>query len=208
MILVPKIFHRIWLGPEPMPDAFVRYIVTWLHFHPDWDYKLWTPEKLPTRYPELVARCERPSNAANIYRYELLLEHGGVYIDTDFECRKSIEPLIDNEELFTAHQVDDPRNPAYLANGFFGCTPGHPALKALVEGVPTAFDAAARNNCGPPYFTRVMRQFLPRVFPRRYFYPYSWDELDRENELFPDAYAVHHWGSRTTPFSQQRKIRW
>lgn len=170
----------------------------------------WSADNLAGYFPhlsDLIARCERPSNAANIYRYSLLREHGGVYIDTDFECRKSIEPLIDGEELFTAHQVDDPKNPAYLANGFFGCVPKHPALSALVDGVPRAFNPKNKFNCGPPYFTMVMKNFLPRIFPRKLFYPYSWDELEREHDAFPDAYAVHHWGSKTQPFSGSRTIR-
>ncbi len=207
MILVPKIFHRIWLGPAPMPDTFMRYGDTWIKHHPTWEMKLWTPETWKVEHADLVARCERPSNASNIYRYEILYAHGGVYLDTDFECRKSIEPLIRHEELFTAHQVDDPRNPAYLANGFFGCVVGHAAMSALVRGVRGAFDASARFNCGPPYFTSVMRRYLPRILPRRYFYPYAQDELERENEPFPDAYAVHHWGSHTQPHSGRRTLR-
>lgn len=209
MILVPKMFHRIWLGPAAMPEEFARYGQTWKEHHPGWRIATWTAPALAARYPELsdlVGRCERPSNAANIYRYSLLHEYGGVYIDTDFECRRNIEPLIEGEELFTAHQVDDVRNPAYLCNAFFGCTPRHPAISALVDGVPRAFNPQNRYNCGPPYFTQVMRNFLPRILPRRFFYPYSWDELDRENDHFPEAYAVHHWSSKTLPFNGKRRI--
>lgn len=203
MILVPKVFQRVWLGPESMPDEFKRYGDTWIERHPGWELKLWTPANFSTRYPELITRCERPSNAANIYRYEIMLQHGGVYIDTDFECLKNIEPLINDEELFTAHQLDDPRNAGYYNNAFFGCTPGHPVMKSLLAMAPMW----SGPTYGPTLFTHVMRNFLPRVLPRRYFYPYSWDELERANEAFPGAYAVHHWGSRTQPFSGRRTLR-
>ena len=151
----------------------------------------------------MIAKCEKPSNASNIYRYEIAREHGGVYLDTDFECLKNIEALIAGEELFTAHQVDDPRNPGYLANGFFGCAPGHFAMTALLAAAP----AWTGPTYGPTLFTHVMRQFLPCIFPRRYFYPYSWDELERAGGPFPDAYAVHHWGSRTQLFAGRRALR-
>jgi len=203
MILVPKVFHRVWLGPAAMPDEFKRYGDTWLRHHPGWTLKLWTPENFTSHYPDLVARCDKPSNASNIYRYEIMLQHGGVYLDTDFECLKNIEPLIEGEDLFTAHQVDDPRNPGYLANGFFGCTQGHPAMTGLLK--------AARGWTGPTYgptlFTHVLKGFLPRILPRKLFYPYSWDELERASGPFPDAYAVHHWSSRTLPFNTKRTIR-
>jgi mannosyltransferase OCH1-like enzyme len=203
VILVPKVFHRVWIGPASMPDEFKRYGDTWLRHHPTWELKLWTPENFSTLYPELIAKCDKPSNASNIYRYEILREYGGVYIDTDFECLKNIEPLIDGEELFTAHQVDDPRNPGYYAPGFFGCTPSHPSMSALL--------VKAQRWTGPTYgptlFTSVMRNFLPRVLSKRLFYPYSWDELERRNDVFPGAYAVHHWGSRTQSFSGRRTLR-
>lgn len=200
---VPKIFHRIWLGPAPMPEEFERYATTWTVRHPGWEMRLWTPDNLTTRYAELVAACEKPSNASNIYRYEIMLKYGGVYLDTDFECRKNIEALIDGEDLFTAHQVDDVRNPGYLAPGFFGCAPGHPAVNALVDALPHWRGP----TYGPTLFTHVMRRFLPRVFPRKYFYPYSWDELERASDSFPEAYAIHRWGSRTEPFAGKRVIR-
>lgn len=203
MILVPKIFHRVWLGPAEMPAEFHAYGNTWLERHPGWEMHLHTPYTFQTNYPDLVTRCEKPSNASNIYRYEIALAHGGVYLDTDFECLKNIEKLIDGEDLFTAHQLDDPRNPGYLANGFFGCTAGHPAMAALLKAAPSWTGP----TYGPTLFTHVMRGFLPRVLPRQLFYPYSWDELERRNESFPEAYAVHHWGSRTQPFSGKRTIR-
>lgn len=203
MILVPKVFHRVWLGPDPMPDKFKRYGDTWLRHHPTWEMKLWTPYNFETLYPELVTMCNKPSNAANIYRYEIMLRHGGVYLDTDFECLKNIEPLIQDEELFTAHQVDDQRNPGYLANGFFGCTPDHRAMRVLLAALSTWTGP----TYGPTLFTSVMRGFLPRVLPRKYFYPYSWDELDRAGETFPAAYAVHRWSSKTLPFNSKRTIR-
>lgn len=203
MILVPKTFHRIWLGPAEMPDEFKRYGDTWTRLHPGWEMRLHTPENFTTRYPDLVAACNKPSNASNIYRYEIMFQQGGIYVDTDFECLKNIEKLIDGEALFTAHQVDDQRNPGYLANGFFGCTPLHPAMAQTLGTLPTWKGP----TYGPTLFTHVMLKHLPRVFPRRLFYPYSWDELEREHEPFPEAYAVHHWSSRTLPFSSKRTIR-
>ncbi len=34
------------------------------------------------------------------------------------------------------------------------------------------------------------------IFPRCWFLPYLWDELERGGESFPNAYAVHHWRHR------------
>ena len=31
------------------------------------------------------------------------------------------------------------------------------------------------------------------IYPEYYFYPYNWNEKDRENETFKDSYAIHKW---------------
>lgn len=215
--MIPKIFHRIWIGPRRMPIEFERYGETWLKHHPGWEMRHWTEANLSTRYPDLVAECRRPSNATNIYRYEIMLEHGGVYIDTDFECLKNIEKLLQGRTFVACAQLDDVMLYAAIANGFFACVPGHPITRKLVSDIPHAFDAGARSNCGPPFFTDVVRNAWERgplvladraILPRKLFYPYLWTEPERAAGPFPDAYAVHHWGSHTQPFSHKRKISW
>lgn len=203
---VPRVFHQIWLGGR-MPAQFLTAATTWRDHHPGWQLKLWTEATLRTRYPELIAACLHPRHAANLYRYELLLEHGGIYIDTDFVCRRSIEPLIEQHDLFAAYQLDDPDHPNAVNNAFFGCTPGHPALQALVERVPLVFRPADELNCGPAFFTSVMREFGAHLFPRRLFYPFASDELERADQTFSDAYAVHYWSSKWLPFSDKRRIK-
>jgi inositol phosphorylceramide mannosyltransferase catalytic subunit len=47
-----------------------------------------------------------PRPQSDIARYEILLQVGGVYIDTDFECLRNVEPLIDGIECFAAQERD------------------------------------------------------------------------------------------------------
>jgi hypothetical protein len=51
---------------------------------------------------------------------------------------------------------------------------------------------------GPQYLTKLWRKDPQglTVFPQRFFFPYQHDELERGNESFPDAYAVHHWANQ------------
>jgi len=195
-ILVPRVFHRIWIGGRPMPEEYVAFGKTWLDHHPGWEMKLWTEENLsPSHYPELIKLCKFYRTQANIHRYEILLREGGIYIDTDFECQRNLEPLIQDAEWFTAH-VDHPNHPGLLANGFFGCVPNHPISWELVNLLPQHFDSELHLNVGPHYFTDIIHGHREaKIFEARFFYPYVWTELDRKEEAFPDAYAIHHWGS-------------
>ena len=33
-MIIPKVFHRVWLGGKPMPDHFVKWGEGWLAKHP------------------------------------------------------------------------------------------------------------------------------------------------------------------------------
>lgn len=195
-VLVPKVFHRIWLGGQE-PLEFRQFGQTWLDHHPGWVLKTWTEETLPpSRYPDILRRCATLSQRANVIRYELLLDHGGVYVDADFECRKNIEPLIRGASAFAARVNDDPHDIFAVNNAIVGGTKGHPFLKSLVDGVP-ATHPEIQCSIGPPYITaHAKRHPTVRILERRSFYPYRWDQLHLRGRHFPDAYAVHHWSSQ------------
>src|SRR5581483_2776119 len=97
---IPRLFHQIWLGPSPLPDEYRRYQQTWLDHHQGWELRLWTEEGLP----------------AGLRRPELLWREGGVYVDTDFECLRSIEPLIEDAELFITLAKPDRVNNALMGS--------------------------------------------------------------------------------------------
>lgn len=38
---IPRTFHRIWLGPRPMPDDYLEFGQGWLDLHPSWQLVDW-----------------------------------------------------------------------------------------------------------------------------------------------------------------------
>ncbi len=159
--------------------------------------KLWTEDNLvPSRWKHLVQDCRLYRHQANLYRYEILHREGGIYVDTDFQCLRSLEPLIHGLESFAVYQCDDPADRLAVNNALFGAVPGHPFLTELIENIPAHFDRELWINCGPIFFTEMVRRHPDvHLFPRKLFYPYLWNELHRRDESFPSAYAVHHWAS-------------
>lgn len=200
---IPKTFHRIWLGQKSMPAEFQQFGRTWEQLHPGWEMKLWTDANLPALMNQ-TAFDSAPSFAAkaDILRYEILLQHGGVYVDTDFECLRSIEPLIEGIDCFVAQQRDldaDFGQFCYVNNALMGAVPGHPLFHDLVgllsqhmKGMPP--DVPAAYLTGPHFLTTVLQAHPDvKIFPAKHFYPYTATERWRRHEQFPEAYAVHHW---------------
>ncbi len=189
---IPRVFHRIWLGSEPMPEAESAFGESWARHHPDWEHRLWGDDDLPELGvpAEIVARAENPVELSDVARFHILARYGGVYVDTDFECLRPLDPLVKGLDAFAAFQRAGEVNTALL-----GAIAGHPAFRRAAELVIETFGRAPLPAAsGPPFFTHVLWDF-PEVtlFPPELFYPYLWTEPERRHEHFPDAYAVHHW---------------
>jgi|SRR5579871_2318088 len=192
MLRIPRTFHRIWLGSRPMPLEFVEFGISWLAHHPGWNMHTWTDAHaagLANR--ETMARSVARSGKANVLRYEILWRYGGVYVDTDFECRKNLEPLLENVSCFVGLQ-----SPGLANNAIIGSVPAHPFLHDLVANVHAGVRThrLSIKQSGPYYLTERLRGRRDvTVFPTEYFYPYQWHERWRRHEHFPGAYGVHHW---------------
>lgn len=200
-IIIPKVFHRIWLGGQPMPKEWEDFEQAWRQYHPDWTFYLWNEDNLPLlRNQWAFDNAVAVSGQTNIARYEILFRFGGIYIDNDFECLKSIEPLLDNVDCFVGME-----NRQLANNAIIGCTPAHPLLLDLITSlehnvhVSTEYDPDITRS-GPYYLTRVLeRHKNVTLLPVEWFYPYEWHERWRRYETFPDAFAVHHWALSWRP---------
>jgi inositol phosphorylceramide mannosyltransferase catalytic subunit len=205
---IPKIFHQIWLGDKPLPRKFIDYGHSWEKCHSGWHKIIWSEADLPSlRNQWAYEQTEVYAAKSNIARYEILLEHGGIYVDTDFECLKNIEPLLVGVECFVAWERDGLAN-----NAIIGAIPGHPFVHDLVESLEQSVRALpdadpAVTQSGPYYLTNVLaRHPEVTVLPSALFYPYQWHERWRRAEVFSEAYAVHHWTLSSRRFPEPHRL--
>jgi mannosyltransferase OCH1-like enzyme len=191
--VIPRVFHQIWLGPDRLPREYEHYQQTWLRHHPGWELRLWTEENVPDglRRPEVAERLRAPAERADILRLELLWRFGGVYTDTDFECRRSIEPLIEGADFFIGLA-----KPGRVNNALLGATANHPILdRALDELEPRQVHGYDKGAAGPHFLDRLLAPFAEQV---RFIEPDAF--YPRTPAAAETAYAVHHearsWKSR------------
>jgi inositol phosphorylceramide mannosyltransferase catalytic subunit len=183
-VLIPRIFHQIWVGPAPFPDEYARYQSTWLEHHPHWEVRLWTEDNLPgeLRRPEAAERLRTPAERADILRLELLWRYGGVYVDADIECLRSLEPVIADAELFIGLA-----KPGRVNNALLGSISGHPLLdRALDELAPREYFGYDKAAAGPKFLDKLLLGQPGVLFLEPdLLYPQTPGE-QRE------AYTVHH----------------
>jgi mannosyltransferase OCH1-like enzyme len=183
--LIPRIFHQIWLGPKPLPRAYERYQRSWTRHHPGWELQFWTEENLPEnlRRPEAAERLRAPAERSDILRLELLWRLGGVYMDTDFECRRSIEPLIVDADFFVGLS-----KPGRVNNALLGSVAGHPILdRALEELQPREYHGYDKAAAGPHFLDMLLvdRPTDVTFLEPDLLYP-------RTPAAAEQAYAIHH----------------
>jgi Glycosyltransferase sugar-binding region containing DXD motif len=192
-VRIPRVIHRIWLGDEPMPAEHERFGETFARHHPGWEMRLWSDEDLAALEITEVEhrRCRTPSELSNLMRYEVLRRFGGVYVDTDFECRRALTPLLRGIDAFAALEL-----PGCVGTAILGSVAGHPAFARAAQQARRTLGAGAHSaDANGPYFMSLIleQEANVAIFGAHLFYPYWCDEPERRNETFPDAYAVHHW---------------
>jgi len=102
---IPRIIHQIWWqGIENIPPKLKIASETWQRLHPGWEYKLWDAESMEnlvkTEFPwfyEYYINYEYQIQRADVIRYLFLYKYGGIYVDIDILCKKSLEPFITTE---------------------------------------------------------------------------------------------------------------
>jgi mannosyltransferase OCH1-like enzyme len=228
MIVIPKTLHYVWLGENPMPELMLEWQQLWRDLHPSWEIKIWRPfdalspsflhsegEIVECRNLKYLSLCPTYAKRSDVWRYEILEQLGGVYLDTDMEPVKSIEPLLEEGhdlpvEAFAGlcetnyHWQESPRPTATLEVGcsIMGAIAHHPWLVELVNRTPWQ-DPNSQISLAFPYLTEITgRHPEVRLFEPATFYPFTWDHYAQvgppaisEEPLSPGTYAVHRWSS-------------
>src|SRR6202012_2361941 len=145
-VLIPKGFHRVWLGGGEMPEEYVHFGQTWLDHPPGWEMRTWSEPELSDlvnqqHFDDALNYAEKSDFA----RYEILQRHGGVYLDTDVECLANIEALIEGLQGFIGEEQY-----GWLGSAVVGAVPGHPFINRLVSALPKSYDNHRRVIGGDP----------------------------------------------------------
>jgi mannosyltransferase OCH1-like enzyme len=196
------LIHWYWTGP-PMPDWQWAIVRMWQDMHPDFEVRGWTDDTIPTlRNQDLFddpARFSPKSHPgqfkADLLRYELLLDMGGVWVDTDLEPRRHIGPLVE-QGAFAAWEEQG----KWVNNALLGFPAGHPAMQHIVDGLRDSVlsqrHLRVNHQVGARYITPILRDRDDvTILPQEQVYPYRYDELHRAHDDFPDVWMVHRWAN-------------
>lgn len=201
---IPKKIHQIWLGGK-LPGKYKKYCDSWQKFNPSWEYKLWTDDDLNSikiTKKEIFDFCPNYANKSDILRYEILNQHGGLYVDTDFECLKSFDDLL-YLDFFAgfAHDKD-----MILYTALIASVARHPITDNCVNMLKKGYNGndtmKVMRTTGPYYFTECFLADTTKdmngvvIFPTDFFYPFPNNMRHTSNfkkYIKQCSYAIHYW---------------
>lgn len=199
--MIPRTFHRIWLD-EPIPEQFEAFWDGFKQFHPGWRFVTWqssSPEALPfMRCRDVFDQAKTWAGKSDVLRYEVLNELGGVYVDTDVECLRPFDELV--QVPFAGWEDHNMICPTVM-----GSPPGHPAIETLIEQLPRWAakrpKAPPNQQTGPHFLTRMWKDRPDvRLLDPEAFYPVHWSRKRDLGGPYPaESFAVHHWNAGWLP---------
>jgi mannosyltransferase OCH1-like enzyme len=160
--MIPKIVHFIWLQGEAhlrahQPVFWQNVLRSREIFGNEWQVKLWDEETilpLVSSFPGLAGRyaaLDKLAMKADVARFAILKEYGGIYLDVDFLVERSLAPLCNlaNEPYVALRRLRFGSFLQSILNGTLSSTPEslqnyliissakHPLWELLLQHVVT-----------------------------------------------------------------------
>lgn len=198
--MIPKIIHACWLGTGEMPQEQKEYMEGWRLLHPDWEIRLWTDADFAPYLdgsPFVKACLERKKYGflSDYFRFTVLYEFGGVYVDTDVEIMKPLDEFLD-AKMFMGFIFD-----SSVGTALFGSEKGNPLMLEWREILERDFeekgDFTVSNDWITKYFLDHFPDFLlngkrQSLASGIEMYPKDWFERYQTDKKSGGGYAEHH----------------
>lgn len=208
---IPKVLHYIWIGGKPLPTAFQANIDQWQRLMPDYRIVRWDESNYDVRsHPWMKKMYEEKGYAfaSDYIRLDILHSYGGIYLDTDTEIKKRLDPFL-NEHLVVPFEFD-----CHLSTGVIAARKGHPFLLEWLALYDKMDQARVSNDVITRFFLERFPEFKLnnkdqivggniRVLPKEYFTVPSFDK----NMNFGVNQCANSWNPENKSSTLSKVIR-
>lgn len=161
---IPKVIHQTY-HKKTLPQEISDNIVCLKRMNPNWEYRLYDDSDIKnyiqTHYPELLHVYLKINPVygaakADFFRYLLIYNEGGVYLDIKSSCDKPLDEVILADDVYILSHWQNEPGQVHQKMGFHSCinnpfgeyqqwhliaAKGHPFLKAVIENVCNNIDS-------------------------------------------------------------------
>ena len=102
--MIPKRIHYCWFGGNPKPKLAEKCIKSWKKYCPDYEMNEWNEDNFDISSAPLYVRqayeAKKWAFVTDYVRLKVVYDHGGIYMDTDVELKKNLDPLLEYHAYF------------------------------------------------------------------------------------------------------------
>jgi len=206
--MIPKVVHYIWLGEKPKDKLTEICLLTFRDKMPDYEFIEWNETNLDldkiASENKYFAECRKRNLyafMADYLRIKILYEQGGIYIDTDVQAIKSLDPLLNRDILLGYEECTIDVVHKQIGTGFIASEKGNWFIKKVYD----YYNNDIMNTTDyiiPVIMTKIFNSLSKEeqdkigVLPMDYFSPYDSGGGKRfSKELITDNTYVIHWFS-------------
>ena len=206
--MIPKKVHYIWLGGKPKDKLTEICLLTWKDKMPEYEFIEWNENNLDldkiSRENEYFAECRKRklyAFMADYLRIKILYEQGGIYIDTDVQAIKTLDPLLKNDLLLGWEECTIDKVNKQIGTGFIACEKGN----SFIGKVYYFYNKEIMGTdlfVIPVIMTKIYNNLSKEekekinILPKEYFSPYDSGGGKRfSKELITQDTYVIHWFS-------------
>jgi len=219
--MIPPIVHYVWLGQKPLSPLGERCLASWKQHLPGWEIRRWDESNSPMDHPFVRAMMKtgRTAFASDLIRLHALLQHGGLYLDTDVQLHCPPGEMAEGNRMTLGfHSVQNRLSKCALATCWIAAPPDFPLLRQIHR----RYDNLGRAVMNNTFFTEeILPLFSSREIPpggdfdyleipgiRIYHRDYFGSEAGRRARVQP--VAIHHgtgeWGGPADPLPWWRRL--
>ena len=183
--MVPKIIHYSWFSGEAYPQWISDCIDTWKKHLPEYEFILWDKERLREVDSDFVSEAlsvKKWAFAADYVRLYAVYHYGGIWLDTDVEMFKSLNPLLDCEMFIGKESWVNDKGQVYLTSHCFGAVEGHPFVKECLDYY-TNRHFIINDQEGSPQLDMTTISYMQATKALRYGFDWNANHKDKSQKL-------------------------
>lgn len=222
--MIPNIIHFMYFfGENSRPFTYVNYLAVkvandvqkpqniFFYYNeepknnPHWEALKSFVTMVKVDPPKEIGGVELkyPQYQADVYRLQVLRDHGGIYLDTDTFLLKPLDPLMKENTTMGADSVDEHGNFKSVGIGLIIAKRNSEIFNLWLDKIPEYLksDVWASHAVDLPMELWKADNSLFNFVRPKMFVPFGWKdkyilENDRENlKLINGSYAVHMWNT-------------
>ena len=201
---IPKKIHYCWFGNGEKSELIKKCIASWEKYMPDYEIVEWNEKNfaIDNIYAKEAYELKMYAFVSDYARLKIIYEEGGIYLDTDVELIKSLEPLLKEGGILAFERKST------IATGLgFAAEAGNKIVKCMLSaydsihfvnnGIQDKTPCPVRNtDCLVKLGLKTdnTKQVIGNVwiYPQEYFCPIDYDS--GKLRITENTYSIHHYG--------------